>query len=90
MLYCRFRFKLSYRDVDELFWLRGFHFTYETVRDWSKRFTAELAEQIRIKRQRKFGRVWYVDETYVRIQGKWCYGSSQFSQDVRYQNRGVL
>ena len=62
---CRLRFKLSYRDVAELFWLRGFHFTHETVRDWSERFTAEFAEQIRIKRQRTFGRVWYVDETYT-------------------------
>ena len=33
VLYCRLRFKLSYHDVAELFWLRGFHFTYETVRE---------------------------------------------------------
>ena len=73
VLYCRLRFKLSYRDVAELFWLRGFHFTHETVRDWSERFTAELAEHLRAKRQRTFGRTWYVDETYVKIQRKWCY-----------------
>jgi putative transposase len=88
VLYCRLRFKLSYRDVAELFWLRGFHFTHETVRDWSERFAPELAEHIRNKRQQTFGRTWYVDETYVRIQGKWCYlyrGIDEFGNllDVR-------
>ncbi|MEL6384914.1 MAG: hypothetical protein AAFQ89_21130 [Cyanobacteria bacterium J06626_18] len=58
VLYCRLRFKLSYRDVAEPFSLRGFHFTHETVRDWSERFTADFAEHIRIKRQRTFGRIW--------------------------------
>jgi len=73
VLYCRLRFKLSYRDVAELFWLRGFNFSHETVREWSERFAPEFAEQIRNKRQRSFGRIWYVDETYVKVQGKWCY-----------------
>ena len=73
VLYCRLRFKLSYRNVAELFWLRGFHFTHEAVREWSERFTAEFAEHMRAKRQRPFAHVWYVDETYVKIQGKWCY-----------------
>ncbi|WP_346293689.1 IS6 family transposase [Sphaerothrix gracilis] len=73
VLYRRICFKLSYRDVAELFWLCGFHFTHETVRHWSERFAPEFAEHIRNKRQQTFGRIWYVDETYVRIQGKWCY-----------------
>jgi transposase-like protein len=73
VLYCRLRFKLSYRDVAELFWLRGFDFSHETVREWSERFAPEFAEHIRNKRQQTFGRIWYVDETYVRIQGRWCY-----------------
>ena len=31
VLLCRVRYKLSYRDVAEMFLLRGFAFTYETV-----------------------------------------------------------
>ena len=57
----------------KLFWLRGFHFTHETVREWSERFAPEFAEQIRNKRQQTCGRIWSVDETYVRSQGRWCY-----------------
>ena len=73
VLYCRLHLKLSSRDVAERFWWRGFHFTHETVRDGGDRFPAELAEQIRIKRQQTFGRIGCVDETYVKIQGQWCY-----------------
>jgi transposase-like protein len=33
-----------------------------------------LAENLRRRRRRgKVGRSWYVDETYVKIQGRWCY-----------------
>src|SRR3982751_4955337 len=32
-----------------------------------------LATQIRRKRKGKVGRRWYVDETYVKVNGKWCY-----------------
>ncbi|MEM1308134.1 MAG: DDE-type integrase/transposase/recombinase [Cyanobacteria bacterium P01_H01_bin.153] len=73
VLYCRLRFKLSYRHVAELFWLSGFHFSHETVREWSEHLASEFAEYIHSKRQQTFGRTWYVDETYVRIRGRWCY-----------------
>ena len=34
-----FRFNLSYRDVEELLAARGVSVTYETVRQWCKKFT---------------------------------------------------
>lgn len=73
VLLCRIRYKLSYRDVAEFFLLRGFQFTHETVRDWEERFLPHFIEQIRTKRQGKVGRVWLVDETYIRVKGAWCY-----------------
>ena len=36
VLLCRVRYKLSYREVAELFLLRGFQFTHETVREWRR------------------------------------------------------
>lgn len=36
---CRLRYKLSLRDVAEMYLLRGFEFTHEAVRDWEQRFT---------------------------------------------------
>ena len=73
VLLSRVRYKLSYRDVAELFLLRGFEFTHETVSDWEERFLPLFTEQIRIKRKGKIGKVWLVDETYVKVAGQWCY-----------------
>ena len=81
VLFCRLRYKLSYRDVAELFLLRGFAFTHETVRDWEERFTPILADQLRAKRRGKAGKVWHVDETYVKVKGRWCYLYRAIDQD---------
>ena len=73
VLLCRFRYKLSFRNLAELFLLRGFTFTHEAVREWEERFAQLLAEQLRRKRSGKIGRRWFVDETYVKVKGQWCY-----------------
>ena len=70
---CRLRYKLSLRNLAEMFLLRGFEFTHEAVREWEERFAPLLAEQLRRKRKGKAGRRWYVDETYLKVKGKWCY-----------------
>jgi transposase-like protein len=36
-------------------------------------FAPLLAEQLSRKRSGKVGRRWYVDETYLKVKGKWCY-----------------
>jgi len=69
----RLRYKLSLRDLAEMFLERGLVFTYETVREWERRFAPLIAEQLRAKRRGQAGQSWYVDETYVRVKGKWCY-----------------
>lgn len=69
----RLRYKLSLRDSAEMFLERGWVFTHEAVRDWEARFAPLLAEQLRTKRHGQAGRSWYVDETYVKVHGKWCY-----------------
>lgn len=73
VLLCRLRYKLSYRDVAELFLLRGFVFTHETIRDWEERFAQVFAQKLRAKRKHKIGNIWFVDETYIRLKGAWCY-----------------
>src|SRR5260370_42015552 len=69
----RLRYKLSLRDVAEMFLERGFVFTHETVRDWEARFAPLMADQLRIKRRGQAETSWYVDETYIKVHGKWCY-----------------
>ena len=69
----RLRYKLSLRDVAEMFLSRGFTFTHEAIRDWEARFAPLITEQLPMKRRGQAGRSWYVDETYIRVHGKWCY-----------------
>lgn len=56
-----------------MFLERGVTCTYEAVREWERRFTALITKQLRRKRHGQAGQSWYVDETYVRVKGKWCY-----------------
>ncbi|GHO82609.1 IS6 family transposase [Dictyobacter formicarum] len=69
----RLRYKLSLWDVTELFLERGFVLTHETVRDREERFAPLIADHLRTKRRGQVGTSWYVDETYVKVHGKWCY-----------------
>ena len=56
-----------------MFLERGFSFTHEAVREWEARVAPLLAEQLRAKRQGQAGHSWYVDETYLKVNGQWCY-----------------
>jgi putative transposase len=69
----RLRYKLSLRDLAEIFLQRGFVFTHEAVRDWEARFAPLIADQLRRKRRGQAGTCWHVDETYVKVHGNWCY-----------------
>ncbi len=66
------RYGLSYRDVEELLAERGITVDHVTVYRWVQRFTAEFIEAARPCR-RLPGDRWHVDETYVRISGRWTY-----------------
>ena len=69
----RVRYKLSLRDLAEMFLERGFEFTHEAVRDWQARFAPLVADKLRAKRKGQTGRSWHVDETYIKVAGVWKY-----------------
>jgi putative transposase len=69
----RLRYKLSLRDLAEMSLERGFVFTPEAVREWEEHLAPLLAERLRAQRRGKAGRSWYVDETYSKVHGRWCY-----------------
>jgi putative transposase len=69
----RFRYKLSLRDLAEMFLQRGIVFTHEAVRGWESKLAPLLSGALRKRRYGGVGRSWYVDETYVRVRGQWQY-----------------
>jgi transposase-like protein len=66
------RFGLSYRDVEELLAERGVEVDHVTVYRWVQRFTPLLADAARFARHSPGDR-WFVDETYVKVNGVWRY-----------------
>jgi IS6 family transposase len=66
------RYGLSYRDIEELLAERGIEVDHVTVYRWVQRFTPLLTEAARPCRH-VVGDRWFVDETYVRVAGKWRY-----------------
>lgn len=69
----RLRYKLSLRDLAEMFLARGFVFSHEAVRDWEARFAPLLSERLRAKRRGRASTKWHADETYIKVEGRWCY-----------------
>jgi putative transposase len=67
-----FRFSLSYRDVEELMAARGIVLTYETIRQWCRKFGQQYANQLR-RRRAQTGDKWHLDEVFLTINGKLHY-----------------
>jgi transposase, IS6 family len=66
------RYGLSYRDVEELLAERGVEVDHVTIYRWVQTFTAEFIDAARPARHAA-GHRWFVDETYVKIAGRWTY-----------------
>jgi transposase, IS6 family len=66
------RFSLSYRDVEELLAERGLHADHVTVWRWVQRYAPEMERRLR-SRLNSTNDSWRVDETYIRVKGKWVY-----------------
>ena len=66
------RYGLSYRDVEELLAERGITVDHVTIYRWVQTFTPEFIDAARPARHAAGGR-WFVDETYVKIAGRWTY-----------------
>jgi len=66
------RYKLSYRDLVEMMAERGLPIAHTTILRWVRRYAPEFD-----KRWSRFatpaGTSWRVDETYVKIRGRWAY-----------------
>ena len=72
----RLRYRLTLRDLTEMLLLRGIVFSQEAVRDWETKLAPVLTSGLRQRRHGKDGagrRSWHVDETCLKVRGRWCY-----------------
>ena len=67
--YCRY--PISYRDLEEML-ARGISVDHTTIYRWVQCY-ARRWKRLRWFWRRGFGRRWRLDETYVKVRGKWTY-----------------
>ena len=68
--YCRF--SLSLRDLEELIAERGLAVDHTTIWRWVQRYGPEVHQRLRGNVKQKSS-TWHIDETFVRIAGRWLY-----------------
>ena len=66
------RYSLSLRDVEELLEERGLAADHTTIWRWVQRYGPELQQRLR-HHLKPTNKSWRVDETYVRVKGRWRY-----------------
>jgi transposase-like protein len=66
------RYKLSFRDLVEMMAERGLSLAHTTIMRWIQRYAPEFEKRWN-RFARPVGQSWRVDETYVKIKGRWTY-----------------
>jgi putative transposase len=68
-VYFKFRFTLSYRDIEELMKIRGVKVDHSTIQRWMFKY-APMIEASMHKRKNRVCTSWRMDETYNKVAGK--------------------
>lgn len=68
--YCKYG--ISYRDLAEMMQERGVNVDPSTIFRWVQRYAPQIEKRVRQYQGQRSGS-WRVDETYVRVGGRWKY-----------------
>ena len=75
-----YQFSLSFRQVEDVLAERGIIVSYETVRQWCRKFGPDYARQLK-RRQGRLGDTWFLDEVFITINGQRQYLWRAVDQD---------
>ena len=75
-----YRFNLSHRDIEDLLAERGITVSYETIRLWRIKFGAKYTRRLK-RRHQGYGDTFFIDEVFVKINGKQHYLWRAVDQD---------
>ena len=76
VVFCWLRYRLTLRDLSEIMLLLGLTVSHESIRRWEAKLLPVMGEALRKRRHgigRSSGQSWYADETYLKVDGRWCY-----------------
>jgi transposase-like protein len=65
-------YKLSYRDLRDMLAERGIDLAHTTILRWGQHYVPEFEKQWQ-RYLRPVGSSWHIDETYIRVKGRWTY-----------------
>jgi putative transposase len=68
--YCSYA--LSYREIEELMLERGVKIDHATLNRWVEEYAPLLLKEFK-KKKKVVGKNWKMDETYLKVKGKWYY-----------------
>ncbi len=74
------RFNLSHRDIEDLLAERGIAVSHESIRLWCIKFGPKYAKRLK-RKHRGYGDTFYIDEVFVKINGKQHYLWRAVDQD---------
>ncbi len=75
-----YKFNLSHRDIEDLLAERGISVSYETIRLWCNKFGSKYANRLK-RKHRGYGDTFFIDEVFIRIDGKQHYLWRAVDQD---------
>ncbi|WP_247875408.1 IS6 family transposase [Ochrobactrum sp. Marseille-Q0166] len=76
------RYSVSYRDLQEIMAERGVEVDHATLNRWVVRYAPQIAAQAQERKRTTLGS-WRVDETYIKVKGKWTYLYRAVDRDVQ-------
>lgn len=66
------RYAVSYRDLEEILAERGVAVDHATLNRWVVKFAPLIADRAQA-RKRTTAKSWRMDETYIKVKGRWTY-----------------
>lgn len=69
--YCKYG--ISYRELEEMMAERGVDVDHTTVYRWVQHYAPEMEKRLKWHLKSSYHQSWHVDETYVKVKGKWTY-----------------
>ena len=69
--YCKYG--VSYRELEEMLRERGLEVDHTTIYRWVQIYSPKLKKKLAWCYRNQFGHSWQVDETYVKVSGRWVY-----------------
>ena len=64
---------MNYRDLEQMMSERGVLVDHSTIYRWVRKDAPEIEKRLRWQWRVPRSISWLVDETYVRVRGKWAY-----------------